>query len=156
MDLLNFPRILTSIRKTVNRLVANDSPEVMLTPPQVRRLHKAVSKPVDFIGPKTKSDAAVLKRLQKGPATANVLAIISRLKRPRNAVARLRKRGLDIPVQRRFDASSAFSVRRECVYSLSRRDKALLERWKRDLAPPQDRAASSLRRSQINGKGAAR
>lgn len=156
MDLLNFPKILTSIRKTVNRLVANDSPEVMLPPPPVRRIHETVSKPVDFIGPKTKSDAAVLKRLQKGPANANVLAIISGLKRPRNAVARLRKHGLDIPVQRRFDASSAFSVRRECVYSLSRRDKALLERWKRDLAPPQDRVASPLRGTQINGKGVAR
>lgn len=134
MNLLKYPEILTSIRKIVTCLVTSDKPVSALTPPPVRRSRITRIKGGIFLGPQTESDAKVLKRLQMGEASAYVLEVITGLKRPRVAIARLRKRGLEISMQRRFNAPSLSHSRRECVYSLSRRDKAIVERSERSLA----------------------
>lgn len=134
MNLLYYPKILASIRKVVTCLFTSDKPVSALTPPLVRRSRMSGIKGSIFLGPKTESDAKVLKRLQMGEASAYVLEVITGLKRPRNAISRLRKRGLEISMQRRYNASSLSHSRRECVYSLSRRDKAIVERWELSLA----------------------
>lgn len=157
MDLLNFPQILTSVRKVVARCIGTDKVEAAApTPPAVRPVSATVVKRSKFLGPQTQSDAKVLKRLQMGPASSWALGLISDLKRPRNAIARLRRQGLDLPVQRRFQANSLTQPYRECVYRLSRRDKLELERWERACNPPHGTDIDRQSQSLVNGKGGAR
>lgn len=144
--------ILASVRKVVARYLCTDKVETAVpTPPAVRPVSVTVVKPSKFLGPQTLSDAKVLERLQMGPASALVLQFLSGLKRPRYAIARLRQRGLDIPVNQRFAADSLSFPRRECIYHLSRRDKAQVERWKRARIQSDETVTGQQNRAMLNG-----